>query len=225
MAIRLSIMIEPGDEASHSDATDETGTDEYMYGHPNIHRITAHLRPNTVPPCSGAPSSVSLLPCGSIKAQLLDTGRMRNTSASSFVPGHQFYIQCQAYDADYADQGARLEKVENFLVNESFKPEYEARVADANKVLFIEEVYLYPWMRGEGRSLWMVAKLIRALALGGEAVVLLQAGGVSREVWSSAEGEGGGEGTEKLTRHWKKTGFSEWSDSDDAWLCLDPAEL
>lgn len=25
---------------------------------------------------------------------------------------------------------------------------------------------------------------------------------------------------EKLTRHWKRMGFSEWSDSDDAWLCL-----
>ena len=50
------------------------------------------------------------------------------------------------------------------------------------------------------------------------AVVLLQAGPISRR--DCEGGNGDGEAHEKLTRHWEQLGFQAWSDSDDAWLCL-----
>ncbi|KAK3109217.1 hypothetical protein LTR53_017765, partial [Teratosphaeriaceae sp. CCFEE 6253] len=133
-----------------------------------------------------------------------------------------------AYDAAHADAGARLEKVENYLANESFHPRFETRVAEAESVLFVEEVRLHEALRGRDLGFWMVRELIRGLGLGERGVVLLQAGGISREGRGGRDrdggGSGGGESTERLTRYWRRMGFSEWSDSDEAWLCLDPAE-
>ncbi|KAK3657924.1 hypothetical protein LTR22_009151 [Elasticomyces elasticus] len=169
------------------------------HDHPNILTIYAAVD-LTHPATTISPSEEQ----GHIKAQLIAVGKMRLTSPQ----GQAFYHECQAYDTAHSADCARLDKVENFLANESFVGDFGEIVAGAEIVLFIEEAWLHRSLRGKGLSLVMVKEFIKLLTL----VVMLQAGGITREA------DNGDESTERLTRHWKKLGFSEWSDSDDAWL-------
>ncbi|KAK5723783.1 hypothetical protein LTR15_005483 [Elasticomyces elasticus] len=175
------------------------------HDHPNI--FTIYAAGNLTPPATTISPSEEH---GHIEAQLIAVGKMRLTSPQ----GQAFYHECQAYDTAHSEDCARLDKVENFLANESFVGDFGEIVASAETVLFTEEVWLHRSLRGKGLSLVMVKEFIELLTLGNNAVVMLQAGGITREA------DNGGESTERLTRHWKKLGFSEWSDSDDAWLLL-----
>ena len=91
----------------------------------------------------------------------------------------------------------------------------------AETILFIEEVFIELELRGHRLSLIAVDRLLVQLGLGKGCIVLLQAGPINR-VGSNDNrfGVGATEAFEKIATHWRRMGFSEWSDSDDAWLCL-----
>ncbi|EMC98221.1 hypothetical protein BAUCODRAFT_417087 [Baudoinia panamericana UAMH 10762] len=115
-------------------------------------------------------------PAGMLKGQLLDAANMRNICLG------QMWLECQAYDVAHCDEGTKLNKVENYLANELFKPEYEGKVATAKKVLHIESVWVEERLRGQGLGRWMVAEIIHQLGLKDvPAIVLLQAGPLARE--------------------------------------------
>ncbi|KAK4893958.1 hypothetical protein LTR27_007764 [Elasticomyces elasticus] len=141
------------------------------HDHPNI--LTIYAAVDLTPPATTITPSEEQ---GHIKAQLIAVGKMRLTSPQ----GQQFYHECQAYDVAHSEDCARLDKVENYLANESFIEHFVEIVASADNVLFVEEVWLHRSLRGKGLSLVMVKELIKLLTLG----------------------------------------FSEWSDSDNAWLLL-----
>lgn len=87
-------------------------------------------------------------------------------------------------------------------------------VADAAMIVLIEEVWLKEDARGKGRSLAAVQAALKLLRLPPQSVVILQAGSTDSSAYDPFEAE------EKLTRHWAKLGFREWSNSDPSWLCL-----
>ena len=136
----------------------------------------------------------------------------------AIAPSHM-WEECQAYDAAHA--GAKLDKVENYIANENFPAEQQLKLDLAESILFIEEAYINRRFRGQGLSLLALDLLIKELAVGQSCVVLLQTGPIN----SLATPEGfsavsATESYEKIARNWRRMGFSEWSYSDDAWLCL-----
>lgn len=174
---------------------------------------------------------------GYIKVHILDKRAMEAISPS------EMWSQCWAYDNYHSD--TKLNKVENFLANESFPRDYQARIDEAKSVLYIEEPFIEPQLRRKGLSLFAVELLIRELGVMEGCVVMLQAGKnhpvallASKEhmltyslPWRSGSivrlqhieafgGIGTEEASDRLTKHWKQISFLEWSDSDDAWLCL-----
>ncbi|KAK4623763.1 hypothetical protein CLAFUW4_05815 [Fulvia fulva] len=124
----------------------------------------------------------------------------------------RMWDECQIYDERHL--GAKLDKVENYLANESFPPDRDLQIRQATCILFIDEVILHPTMRGQGRGLAAVKKVMDALELPDDTVVLLQAGPVGDT------GDGRLDAGERIARHWKKLGFQEWSETDESWLCL-----
>lgn len=57
--------------------------------------------------------------------------------------------------------------------------------------------------------------------MGTNCIVLLEAGSIIRfEQSEEHRSLSVVEACEKIARHWKRIRFSEWSDSDAAWLCL-----
>jgi GNAT superfamily N-acetyltransferase len=185
--------------------------------------------------CTQHPNTRSLLSklflpeditAGTIKAQLLNAQQMRQQGGRI-----QMWLECQSFDGVH--EGAKLDKVENHLANESFAVKDRQRdVDEASAILHIEELWAEKSYRGRGLGWWMIERLLQELKMTGDGMVMLQAGPVSRETRDreddTLEGlrEDGGESAhEKLARHWKKLGFDEWSDSDDAWLLLKVCEL
>ena len=146
---------------------------------------------------------------GSVRAYLFNVAEMKRVGG----PG-QMWHECQEFDA--AHDGTKLDKIENYLANESFPVDRQAQIDEADAVLFIDEVWLEKRYRGQDRGLWAVSQLIEQLSETRSIIVLLQAGPVS---WDNSS-KSGDEAHDKITKHWKRLGFSEWSDSDDAWLCL-----
>ena len=151
---------------------------------------------------------------GNIKSALLNKRTMEALNPSAM------WAECQAYDAAHVPE-AKLNKVENYLANESFPSHYQAQIDEAEWVLYIDEVYIDPRFRGKGLSLLTLDLLIQELDVGEKCIVLLQAGSIVRfakdprtQVLDALEAY------EKIARHWRRMGFREWSDSDDAWLCL-----
>ena len=132
----------------------------------------------------------------------------------------KMWQECQAYDTAHTPS-AKLNKVENYLANESFPAEHQAQIDEAEWVLYIDEAYIDPSFRGKGFSLLALDLLIKQLVVGEKCVVLLQAGSIMRfEKDGRTRGLDAVEAYEKIARHWRRMGFHEWSDSDDAWLCL-----
>ncbi|CAK4034776.1 Hypothetical predicted protein [Lecanosticta acicola] len=119
--------------------------------------------------------------------------------------------ECRAYDEYHL--GGKLEKIENFISNEAFRQDKANMILKAECILYIEEVVLLPKFRGYGWSLDAVKTAIAKLQVPAETVVMLQAGAVGEH---HREGDAG----EKLTKHWKRIGFTEWSTTDDSWLLL-----
>ncbi|KAF2770541.1 hypothetical protein EJ03DRAFT_350377 [Teratosphaeria nubilosa] len=175
--------------------------------HTNIQALSGHLL-------------IDNIIAGSLKAQLLFAARMRTQDGLI-----QMWQECQEFDA--CSNGAKIEKVENYLANESFAMKDRQRdVDEASVILHVEEVWLKRLYRGEGRGLWMVRELVRQLELADDVVVMLQAGPLSRERQGQDTVESDGKSAhERIACHWKKLGFDEWSDSDDAWLCLRVGEM
>ncbi|KAH9810924.1 hypothetical protein Tdes44962_MAKER05951 [Teratosphaeria destructans] len=175
--------------------------------HRNIQALSGHL-------------IISNATAGSLKAQLLFAAQMRTRNGLN-----QMWQECQDFDA--CTEAAKMEKVENYLVNESFALKGRQRDVDqASMILHIEEVWLERLYRGEARGLWMLRELARQLRLPGDVVVMLQAGPLSREEQGQETPESDGKSAhERIACHWKKLGFDEWSDSDDAWLCLRVDEM
>lgn len=133
-------------------------------------------------------------------------------AAMDLASPNSMWEQSQAFDDLHS---AKLDKIENFLANEGFEALAEERIATAQLVLFIDQVWLETEFRKQGLGLVAVRKAIEALRPGREStVVMLQAGDV-----------GGGrsnahEAGEKLTKYWGQLGFEPWSESDDSWLLL-----
>jgi hypothetical protein len=169
--------------------------------YPNVSRITATLQHK-------------LTSIGTIKANLL------NKAAMGALSPAQMWQECQAYDEVNAPE-AKLNKVENYLANESFPRDRQAQIDDARWVLYIDEAYIEPPFRRRGLSLLALDLLIKELDVRDRCIVLLQAGSILR--FGKDERSGSSDAVEiceRITRHWKQMGFREWSDSDDAWLCL-----
>lgn len=205
MTLTLHLQTQP---CSHNTDTDPTSS------HPNITPL--HYTIHT--------PKYRASPIGTLRAYTFNTAAMRQQGGPA-----QFWHECQAFDA--AHEGTKLDKIENFLANESFPAERQAQIDTVALVLFVDEVFLEKEYRGRGVGLWAVDRLIslhapapcfsddEEEARGGAAVVvLLQAGTISRE--GVAGGGGVGKADEKLTQYWKRLGFGEWSWSDGAWLCL-----
>ncbi|CZT24862.1 uncharacterized protein RCC_10590 [Ramularia collo-cygni] len=143
---------------------------------------------------------------GHIHLHTLDKGAMQIIGPS------QMMQESQAYDEIHL--GAQMNKVENFLENESFLEGRDVQVATAQTIVFVEEVWLCRESRGKGTSLVAVQNALRLLPCSSKALALLQPGSTDSSPFDPFEAE------EKLIRHWAKLGFEVWSDSDPAWLCL-----
>ena len=161
---------------------------------------------------------------GSIKAQLLDKQAMAASPVSNM------WDQCQSYDSAHMPY-AKLEKVENYLANESFGPYKANYLNTAGSILYIEEVRVIPALRGNGLGLLAVDLVIDKLGPDDSCVVLLQPGPIGQAnkasspgPWEHLDNNNGesdtAQGTERLAKHWRRMGFREWSDSDKSWLCL-----
>ena len=176
---------------------DDVTTHAAHLTHMNItsHDVTINLHDST--------------PTGNLKARVLEKSIM------DAIPGGEMFRQCQAFDKAN-DDGSMLALLANFLSNETFPPDKEAKIADAEAVLFITEAHIDPEYRGQGFSLLAVDKLIEKLGLGESGVALLLAAPLSYP----ASGAGVSEACEKLTEHWGRMGFETWSESNKAWLCL-----
>jgi len=87
------------------------------------------------------------------------------------------WAACQAYDAAHAPD-SKLDKVENYLANESFYAGYEELIKEAEVVVFIEEVWLEPEFIGRGLGREVLRKVVKELVRERRAVVLLQPGPV-----------------------------------------------
>jgi hypothetical protein len=131
----------------------------------------------------------------------------------------EMWQECQAYDEDNAPK-AKLNKVENYLANESFPADRQAQVDDARWVLYIDEAYIEPPFRRRGLSLLAIDLLVKELNIGDKCVVVLQAGSIARFEDERSGSLDAVEVCVRITSHWRRMGFKEWSDSDDAWLCL-----
>ncbi|EME45356.1 hypothetical protein DOTSEDRAFT_23391 [Dothistroma septosporum NZE10] len=129
----------------------------------------------------------------------------------------RMWDECDAYDESHL--GAKLDKVENYLANESFTSRRDAQIRNASYILFIDEVVLILDMRGKGRGLAAVKMVIEELQLPSNTLVLLQAGPIGNT--GNARLDAG----ERIAGHWKKLGFAGWSESDESWLCLLLEEL
>lgn len=144
---------------------------------------------------------------GNIKAYVFRKSTMVSISPS------QMWIECRNFDNMHSR--TKLDKIENFLENESFPMEFKQNIADVQAILFIDQVWLDPSFRGCGLSLTAVRKMIADLKLPKKTVGMLQAGAIGGSGFGDVT-----EGGEKLTKHWARLGFEPWSDSDDSWLLL-----
>lgn len=124
------------------------------------------------------------------------------------------WTACQSYDAAHAPD-AKLDKVENYLANESFPAEIEELIRSVEVVVFVEEVWLEPGWRGRGLGREVLGRVLRQWR---KAVVLLQPGPVGPAV--KGREVGADEATERIERGWRRMGFEAWSGSDGSWLCL-----
>lgn len=148
------------------------------------------------------------LELGHIHMYTLDKAAMERASVTAM------WKQSQVYDDSHL--GSSLAKVENFLSNESFPADLEAKIVDAEYILVISAVVLYKqWLRGYGHGLDALEMAINDLKwLPRRTIAMLQAGAIGTDT-RPAELAG-----EKLTKHWKRLGFEPWSDSDDSWLLV-----
>lgn len=166
--------------------------------HEFIRHFRASIRPEYYP-----------LELGHIHMYTLDKAAMERSSVTTM------WKQSQVYDASHPD-GASIAKVENFLSNEGFPADLEAKIEDAECILFISAVVLHKQsLRGHGHGLDALEMAIKELVwLPQGTIAMLQAGAIGSDT-RPADLAG-----EKLTKHWKRLGFEPWSDSDDSWLCV-----
>lgn len=126
---------------------------------------------------------------------------------------NRMWEESRAYDELHF--GTKLDKVENFLSNESFPAERQNIIDAAEALVFVEEVFLESSARGRGYGLEAVKMVFTELNLPMRTVALLQAGAVGG---SASDSETAGA---KLTRHWRRLGFQAWSESDESWLLVE----
>lgn len=76
-----------------------------------------------------------LIPIGMIKANLF------NKAAMEAISPAEMWQQCKVYVEINAPR-SQLNKVENFLANQSFPADQQAKIDEAEWVLYIEEAYI-----------------------------------------------------------------------------------
>lgn len=157
MAQPLAVAIAYSLTISHVDHNSDSHTN-----FPNITTLTAHLHH----PIIQNPSRL-----GYLKAHILDKGGMEAISPS------EMWSQCWSYDNAHPD--TKLNKIENFLANESFPKELQPKIDAAKSVMYIEEAYIEPEFRRKGLSLLAVELLICQLELDEGCIAMLQAGKIS----------------------------------------------
>lgn len=89
----------------------------------------------------------------------------------------EMWQQCQAYDLMHF--GGKLNKIENFLANESFF-ERQFVIANAEEVVYVEEVVLHKKARGQGLGLVALSQTIAQLRLPQKTILLLEPGGIGQ---------------------------------------------
>lgn len=124
----------------------------------------------------------------------------------------EMWRQCQSYDSMHF--GGKLNKIENFLANESFFAEAAVAIGEADEILYIEEVVLDKNSRGQGLGLQALYQAVAHLELPEKSVLMLEPGGVGQLECSHEEAG------EKLAKHWSQLGFRVWSYTDEAWMCV-----
>ena len=148
---------------------------------------------------------------GHIKLYRLDKAKMERIGPA------EMWQQCQTYDLMHF--GGKLNKIENFLANESFFDEWQSNIAEAEEIVYIEEVVLKKSARGQGLGLQALTSAIAQLQLPQKTILLLEPGGIGQLECSHEEAGA------KLAKHWSKLGFRLWSYTDEAWLCVAFEEL
>ncbi|KAF7188936.1 hypothetical protein HII31_09859 [Pseudocercospora fuligena] len=139
--------------------------------HPNIQSYLASIQ-------------LDLQTIGHVKAHVFN----KQTMDAKDSPG--MWEECQRYDQNHF--GAKLDKIDNYLDNESFESDAEVKVQEARAIVYVEEVLLQETRRGR------------------------EPGPINSAEHKSEGGDGG----EKLEKHWRRLGFDAWSYTDPAWLCL-----
>ncbi|KXT16175.1 hypothetical protein AC579_915 [Pseudocercospora musae] len=163
--------------------------------HPNIQSYVASVQ-------------LDLQTIGHVKAHVFNKQAMDAKNS----PG--MWEECQRYDQIHF--GAKLNKIDNYLDNESFESDAEVKVQEARAIVYVEEVLLGEAWRGQGLGLDALRRSILALRLPRESIVLLEPGSINSAQHHSKSDNAG----EKLEKHWRKLGFDAWSYTDPAWLCL-----
>lgn len=193
--------------------------------HPNITAV--HITFNLTPDAQRH-TSIATPPSASDSIGFIDANILHKRNM------HSLWFECRIFDMAHASE-AKLHKVENYLSNACFHAEKQALIDGADHILYIEKVYLNPTHRGKGLGLSALIEAIRAIELGERCVVLFEPGPITLPLaqnasdWKHAGTEAygaddstdepGTDATEKIARHWKRMGFSEWSYTDQAWLC------
>ncbi|KXS94526.1 hypothetical protein AC578_4145 [Pseudocercospora eumusae] len=163
--------------------------------HPNIQSYMASIQ-------------LDLETIGHVKARVFN----KQTMDAKNSPG--MWEECQRYDQVHF--GAKLDKIDNYLDNESFESDAEVKVREARAIVYVEEVLLGEAWRGQGLGLDALRRSILALRLPRESIILLEPGPINSAEHNSQSDNAG----EKLEKHWRQLGFDAWSYTDRAWLCL-----
>lgn len=163
--------------------------------HPNVKAYSAVIRLDR-----------SMIKIGHVRLYTLDKATMDTIDAGQMLE--------EALAFDDMHSGAQINKIENFLSNETFFKDRANQLDEAQRFVFVEEVWLEEVQRGRGRGLVAVRSALSLLGLPSKSVIFLQADSTDSSRYNVFEAD------KKLTRHWAKLGFGVWSDSDPAWLCL-----
>ncbi|KAF2162940.1 hypothetical protein M409DRAFT_26793 [Zasmidium cellare ATCC 36951] len=167
--------------------------------HPNIKAYTAKIHLTNLNP--------NPHPIGHIDLYLFHKSKMPTLSPN------RMWEECHSFSPHHP--GTKLDKIENYLANESFSTEGHEKIERAEVVLFIDQVWLEARWRGKGRGLVAVSEAVKALQVPRKGVVMLQAGDAGGGRIGDVQDAG-----ERLTRHWRRLGFEAWSESDPSWLLV-----
>lgn len=118
---------------------------------------------------------------------------MTCTSQRKLVPRFDYHLLKISIDTRGIYR--KLDKIENYLANESFLEDAQKRISSSAAVVYIQEVWLEKQWRGRELGLEAVRKALEKLSLPAETIAILEPGPV-RETTCTADEAG-----QKLAAH------------------------